>query len=156
MATLFFLKLVHLLYIDTKHNNVEVFMKKAVVLSLMIVCIFLAGCAGGGKYGDVKRILTDYIDASKKFETDMEKANDPKTVAAALKAYTNAMNKMSPQIEKIPEKYPELAGPEPPEELKSLINETERWEDVFEKFYNKIMGYSADPEVEKALEGIGF
>jgi hypothetical protein len=131
-------------------------MKKVVIISLMIACMFIAGCGSGGKYGDVKKILNDYISASKKFETDIEKANDARAVAAAIRAYASAMKRISPKMEKIPGKYPELAGPEPPEELKVLIEEMEKLEDVLNKYYNKIMGYSADPEVEKALEQMGF
>ncbi|MBN1699933.1 MAG: hypothetical protein JW881_20660 [Spirochaetales bacterium] len=132
-------------------------MKKIILLSLVVVCILLAGCAGdSGKYGDVKKIINDYIGAHNKFATDIEKANDAKAVAAALKTYTKEMKRISPLLESIPDKYPELAGPEPPAELKNLITQMENVEDVLEKSYNKIMGYSADPAVTEAMEEMGF
>jgi hypothetical protein len=129
-------------------------MKKAVIITCVaLLLVSFAACnkGGGGKYGDVKKVFTKYIDATEKFATAMEGVKDADGVVKAIEVYTVAAKELGPQIKGFETKYPEFKNMDnPPEELKPL---TERMQAVATKMMSsmgKIAEYAADPKVQAA------
>ncbi|MBN2442621.1 MAG: hypothetical protein JXJ04_14800 [Spirochaetales bacterium] len=129
-------------------------MTKKFLFSLLMIsiisCFILTFCSGGSKYGEVKKLLNEYITASNKLNKTFDSAKDGKTVAKGLTEYIKVMKDLSPRIEALPEKYPELED-EPPEELKELVLEFETSMKTLFTIIQKAMEFADDPDVMKAL-----
>jgi len=121
----------------------------------VIICFVFTGCSGsktGGKYGEVKTLLTDYLSAINDLDKSLESAKDGKAAAKAFTTYMNKMKALNQKVERLPEMYPELASDNPPAELKDLIQEFNESEDLQAELLMKMMKYMDDPDVMKAME----
>jgi len=126
----------------------------------LVVVMFLFGtiACGGGKYGDAKQAISKSNKALEGFLAKMDKADNAKTVAAAVTGFASEMEKIVPEMKKLEEKYPELRGSQgvPAE----LGEEGKKMMELWGKFASvmmKIQQYADDPEVQKAqekLEGV--
>ncbi|MBN2536169.1 MAG: hypothetical protein JXB88_25025 [Spirochaetales bacterium] len=121
------------------------------VLTGVISCFLFTYCGGGGKYSEVKKLLKDSIEASEKLYKEIDSAKDGKAVANALREYIKVMKVLSPKVEALSEKYPELED-NPPEELNDLMMEFEESLQGMMKVMQKAMKYMDDPEVIKVME----
>ena len=119
----------------------------------VVVFIFGTIACGGGKYGDAKKAVSKSNKVLEGFLAKMDKADDAKTVAAAVTAFASEMEKIVPEMKKLEEKYPELKGAQgiPPE----LGEEGKKMMELWGKFASvmmKIQEYADDPEVQQAQE----
>jgi len=117
-----------------------------------LLLVSAAACKGGGKYGEIKKVLTKYVDASEKFAGALEGAKDASAVAKAIEAYTVVAKVVAPQIKALSTKYPELKDMDqnPPEELKSLIDRTQTVGAKLMGMMGKIAEFASDPKVQEA------
>ncbi|MBN1224665.1 MAG: hypothetical protein JXB23_15555 [Candidatus Aminicenantes bacterium] len=124
---------------------------------LIILCtlIFLVGftACGGGKYGDAKKIVAKSNKVVEDFLGKLDKADNAKEVATALKGFAKAMKEIAPEMKKLQEKYPEMAKSQsiPPE----LGEEGKKMMEVWSKMgmvMMKIQKYADDPEVQAAQQ----
>ena len=134
-------------------------MVKKMIFSFFLVSVVInlvfTGCSGGntgGKYGEVKEILTDYLSAINDLDKSLESAKDGKTAAKAFTTYVDKMKKLGPKVERLPEMYPELGSDNPPAELKDLLKKFDDSEGLQAALLMKMMKYMDDPDVMKALE----
>ena len=127
-------------------------MKKLCAGLLLLIFMVFAACSGGGKYGEVKSVMSDYIKANEDAAAALEKADTGQAVAKALEPYVEKMTKLSTKMESFDKKFPELKG-EPPEELKEL---NKKFEESLNSFVGmlmpKIMQFVDDPDVKQAME----
>jgi hypothetical protein len=117
------------------------------------VVVFILGtiACGGGKYSDAKKTVAKSNKTLAGFLEKMDKANDAKSVAAAMTGFTSEMEKILPEMKKLEKKYPELKGSQgvPPE----LGEEGKKMMELWGKFASvmmKIQQYADDPAVQKA------
>lgn len=127
-------------------------MKKLFLFSTLAIFVFmLFACGGGGKYADAKKLMENFISATEDLVADLEKADDGKSVAAALTSYADIMKDVSVEMKAIAEKYPEIKDQKnPPEELKEVVK---RMEEVMPKMMSammKLAKYAEDPDVMAA------
>jgi hypothetical protein len=127
--------------------------------------IGMAACGGGGKYGEIKRVLGREASVMETFTSQMdavkvivnadgkrdpkEWANNCKKVAAAMNAYVDGMNDLAPQLKVMPEKLSDLA---------TTTNYTVELHDVGERLMyaslkfsdavRKSSWFSREPEIE--------
>ncbi len=129
-------------------------MKKAIVfmcVALLLVSVSACNKGGGGKYGDVKKVMNKYIDATEKFATAMEGVKDADGVVKAIEAYTVVAKDLGPQIKGFETKYPEFKDMENlPEELKPLVDRMQGVATKMMSSMGKIAEYAADPKVQAA------
>jgi hypothetical protein len=124
----------------------------------VVALVFGMIACGGGKYGDAKKVISKSNKVLEGFLAKMDKADNPKTVAAAVTGFAAEMEKIVPEMRKLEEKYPELRGSQgvPAE----LGEEGKKMMELWGKFASvmmKIQQYAEDPEVQKAqekLEGV--
>ncbi len=122
------------------------------LLVVSAVVIMLLGCGGGGgKYADLKKAMTDMVEATGSFADDVEKAEDGEGVAKAIQRYVAAMEGLEPKMRKLQEKYPELADGIP-EELKELEAKFEEAGNRMIEAMGKLIQYADHPAVQKAME----
>ena len=130
-------------------------MKKWMTLLGLVVFILgtmaCGGGGGGGKYADAKAAVKKFNEATEKWMETMEKADSAKKVAAALRDYAQTMKNLRADMEKMEEKYPELAGmADPPPEL---AEEAKKMEELMGKMMSVMMKtaqYADDPDVQAA------
>ncbi len=126
-------------------------MKK--VLSILTVVIFMSMmfACGGGKYADAKKVMGKFISITNDFASDMEKADDADSTAAAINAYAHEMEHLSADMKKIHEKYPEVKDPQNmPEELKEVAAQMEEVMPKMIAAMMKLAKYAQEPAVMEA------
>ena len=104
-----------------------------------------------GKYADLKKAMTDMVDATGGFADDVDKAEDGEGVAKAIQRYVVAMEGLEPRMQELQEKYPELADGIP-EELKELEGKFEEAGNRMIEAMGKLIQYADHPAVQKAME----
>jgi hypothetical protein len=125
-------------------------MKKTTLLILLSLALGFGFLSCGDKYGDVKQLLTDYINMTDVLNKSLDDAKDNKAVVAALNNYTVKMKEISPRMESMAEKYPDL-DKNTPAELKDLMTKFEESTGSYQNIFAKIMNYMSDPEVMQAV-----
>lgn len=120
---------------------------------LLVAAIFAAGltaCGGGGE-AELQSVVKKYNKEMENFINAMEKADDGKTVAAALTGFATTMKEMKPVMEKMAEKYPGLKNMQGiPEELGEEGQKMQALAMQMGAAMMKAMQYSEDPDVMKA------
>jgi hypothetical protein len=129
-------------------------MKKLVLFATLgLFLLGIAACGGGGKYADAREAMEEMIVVFDDFGAAMEKADDGKTVAAAIEEFADKMEAMKGKMEELEKKYPELKDQKNvPEELKDLMPKVEEATKKMIGAMGKIMQYASDPEVAKLME----
>jgi len=135
-------------------------MKKLFTLLTIVVFLSMMFACGGGKYADAKKVMGKFISITTDFASDMEKADDADSTAAAINAYADGMSALSPEMIKVQEKYPEIKDQaNPPEELKELAGQMEEIMPKMMAAMMKAAKYSQEPAVmeaqKKLQEAIG-
>ena len=123
-----------------------------IVLGLFVFVLGITACGGGGgKYADVKSLLTKFNKTTETWMAAMEKADTAKEVASALSDYAKEMKDLQAEMNKMEEKYPELSDmSDPPEELKEEAAKLESlWSNIMSAMM-KAAQFADDPEVQKA------
>ncbi|RPJ06554.1 MAG: hypothetical protein EHM28_09885 [Spirochaetaceae bacterium] len=127
-------------------------MMTMVVIAIVLAAAVVMMSCGGEKYADVKKLMAEGIAANDAFLKAINAAADGKAAAAALTAYAQSMKTLSPQIEGLDKKYPEL-GKNPPKELEELSTKFEKSSmDTLQAIMTKMSAFAGDPEVAKAME----
>lgn len=123
---------------------------------VVTVCLFLVGliaCGGGGKYADAKAAMEEMTDLMDEFGNSLEKANDGKTVAAAIEKFTDRFQNVQKKMEELSKKYPDLKDQKDiPEELKETMTKLDAASQKMGTMMAKIFQFASDPEVAKAFE----
>ncbi|MCK4943498.1 MAG: hypothetical protein KAS65_07970 [Candidatus Aminicenantes bacterium] len=126
-------------------------MKKLFTLVTIFVFLSMMFACGGGKYADAKKVMGKFISITNDFVSDMEKADDADSTAAAINAYAHEMEHLSADMKKIQEKYPEIKDQEnPPEELKELAGQMEEVMPKMMAAMMKLAKYAQEPAVMEA------
>jgi hypothetical protein len=118
--------------------------------ALAVVAIIVMSCAKD-KYAEVRTLLNDYITMTGDLDKAIDSAKSGKEVAVALRAYIAKVKVLGPQVESLPEKYPELEN-DPPADLKELIASFESATSGMGQVFGKLMAYMEDEAVVEALE----
>ncbi len=132
-------------------NGMRVRVAMAAV-SLLAVGGLFTGCGGGG-VAEARRLQQDQIRAVENYLAALEKADNAKTVAAAINAYANDVERLAPRVKRLRERHPEWKDSNRrPKELKEG---EERAQAAFSKMAGamfKTMPYMGDPAVRQAQE----
>ena len=126
-------------------------MKKLFTLLTILIFLSMMFACGGGKYADAKKVMGKFISITNDFASDMEKADDADSTAAAINAYAHEMEHLSADMQKIQEKYPEIKDQQnPPEELKELAGQMEEIMPKMMAAMMKAAKYAQEPAVMEA------
>ena len=126
-------------------------MKKLFTLVTIVVFLSMMFACGGGKYAEAKKVMEKFISITNDFVSDMEKADDADSTAAAINAYADEMADLSADMKKVQEKYPEIKDQEnPPEELKELSAQMEEVMPKMMAAMMKLAKYAQEPAVMEA------
>jgi hypothetical protein len=125
-----------------------------VVLTAVVFALGTIACGGGGgKYADAKKAIANSNKILEDFFAEFDKADDAKSVAAALNGFVDDMEQVVPELRDLEKKYPEIGGGQSvPEELGE---EGKKMMELWGKFGSimmKIQQFGDDPEVKKAQE----
>ena len=125
------------------------------VFSLLIcgMCVIGMMSCGEGKYADAKAVTVKYLDSMEKFASAVEKANNPEALVRAVDEFSVEMEELRPEMEVVERKYPELTNTEsPPAEMEDLAHRMNTLSQRLIAAQRKLMQYSSDPDVQKALQ----
>lgn len=129
-------------------------MKMRAVLALMALVMLLAACGGGADAGP-KATMEKVAVVMENLANSMEKADSAASVAAALNAYTDAMEKLIPEMKAVNEKHPELKtmgkeGGEIPAEYKEVVDRMTKAGEKMGTSMMKLGQFYADEAVQAA------
>lgn len=128
-------------------------MKRLILVLCSMLLVFGSAC--GSEYSDVVDVQKDFIDLSADYNSDMEKADSAKNIAAAMNAYAKGLESLAPRIKEINEKYPELRDPEQmPEEVKQTAEEQAEVMQKVSSSFMKAMPYMNNAAVQEAQQRI--
>lgn len=101
-------------------------MKLRALLSLLVVALLMAACGGGGGVPG-KDSMEKMAVMLENLTGSLEKADSADAVAAALNTYSDAMEKLVPEMQKLFKEHPELkkmdeGGKEIPAAYKDVID----------------------------------
>ena len=86
--------------------------------AICIVIIFGLFACGGGKYAEAEKVMKKQADIGIAYVNALESANSAKDVAKAIDTYTDEMEELIPDINKMMKDLPEVLNQEaPPKEL---------------------------------------
>ena len=123
------------------------------LLCVVVIAVGAIACGGGGKYGEAKKVIAKSNVVLAKKKKKMDSVDNAKDAASAMNNFTDAMEKIVPQMRELEKTYPELGGGQSvPEELGE---EGKKMMELWGKFGSvmmKIQQYADDPEVKKAQE----
>ena len=122
----------------------------------MFLTLMAFTSCGGGKYDDVKKTVDKMVKETDKFVSALDKADDAKAVTKAINSYNSVMVKAYEDFNKLEEKYPELGGTAPPEELKDTMAKMEGMAQSLMGASVKLIQYAMDPEVAEAMGKMAF
>ena len=125
-------------------------MKKFVLVAVLMLFAF-SGAAQEGDYGEVKEILDEYIAVVEGLLSSIDKASNAREVAAMFNDFVDVVAKLSPRLETLGEKYPDLDD-NTPEELEETMEKFEKSMESFTGVFEKLMPYMEDEEVQKAIK----
>jgi hypothetical protein len=132
-------------------------MKVAKWMVFLSTAIFIAGfvaCGGGGgKYGEVTKIMEKSAKIMDNFVSKVEKADSGPEVAAAINSFADEMEKMKPRMKELEQRYPELKDQSnPPAELAPIMKKSQDMWQRMGAAMMKIAQYGNDPDVKKAQD----
>ena len=121
--------------------------------AICIVIIFGLFACGGGKYAEAEKVMKKQADIGIAYVNDLERANSAKDVAKAIDTYTDEMEELIPDINKMMKDLPEVLNQEaPPKELAEESAQVAEASEKIQKASKKLFQYITNPEVQKALE----
>ncbi len=128
-------------------------MVRKLMLFLILIGMmpFLSNC--GGKYDDVVSVNNQFVDVMDDYLQDLDKADSPKTVAAAMNDFADKMEDLGPKLKEMSQKYPELSDPKNlPDELRAIQKKNEKIGQRMAGSMMKMMQFMASPEVQAAQQ----
>ena len=126
-------------------------MARKLMLFLIVVCLttFFSNC--GGKYDDAVSLNAQFVEVMEDYLEDLDKADSPKTVAAAMNDFADKMEDLGPKIKEMGKKYPELNDPQNlPDELRASQKKAEELGNRMAGSMMKMMQFMTSPEVQAA------
>lgn len=163
-----FLKVIYTVFqFNLKENRM--IKKSGVCILFLIALVLIAGCKGNGgenaesgkteskavkgKYGEAYALIEKTVIAQENYVNELKGVKSSEDFVKAVENYATILGELLPQMEKINEKYPELAMVEQwPEEFKNLetrLNMTA--EEMTTLNQETVMKYIAEPGVKEAL-----
>lgn len=127
-------------------------MKMKYVLGLMILAVLFVACGGGS---GPKAVMEKVAVVTENLITAMEKADSGAAVAGALNAYTDAMEKLAPEMKAVMEKHPELKNMKDdnvPDEYKEVMGRMNKAGERMMAAMMKMGQYIQDEAVMKAQQ----
>ncbi len=124
--------------------------KACAVLFVLFACLVIFTACGGGKYADVKQVLSQYVGLNETLYKELDSAKDGNAVAAAIKSYVAKAKELVPTMQKLSEKYPEL-NDNPPQELKEIVEKMEKSNESMSGMFDKLSVYANDAAVIEAI-----
>ena len=85
-------------------------LKNWMVTIVLVGFSMVAGCGGGSGHDDFVEVYTEFIESMEAYTADMEKAEDAEAVVDAIDNYAKRMEAWAPEMKKIKEKVPPMAG----------------------------------------------
>ncbi len=126
-------------------------MKKFAAL-LFSMSLILPGC-GGGKYADLKSAIDSIIQIQETYFSSLQKAQSAQDVASAINSYTDSIMQITPALNGMIQKYPEIKNSDtPPAELKDSFDRLARTREKFAGLIPILKNYQKDDVVQKAME----
>ncbi len=127
-------------------------LKKSIAMLVLAIFFVIASCSAGGPYGELKAVFSQQIGATEKLISDLQNADNAGNVAAAYKAYNDAMERLIPKYKEIAEKYPDLDDEGMPADMAAQIDKLEEMGDKLGAVSEKSAEYMLDPEVSKEMQ----
>lgn len=122
-------------------------------VAICIVMTFALFACGGGKYDQAKKIMKKQAEISTAYVNGLESAENAKDVADAINSYTDEMEKLIPDINKMMKDLPEIMNNETvPQEVAEESAQLAEASEKIQAASTKLFKYITDPEVQKALE----
>jgi len=116
-----------------------------------IFIFMLIGC--GGKYDDVIKVNSDFIDAMEEYVTGMDKASSAKELAMIINRYADKVKTLAPKIKELRNKYPELNSPETvPDGLRAMDKKAAAIQQKITASVMNMMKHMMDPDVQAAYQ----
>ncbi len=126
---------------------------KKIFLMFVAGAVLFAGLVYGGKYEEAVPLMDEMAKGFGQFVNALEKAGSADAVAAALNGYSDCITKISPKIEELFQKFPELKKDEStPEELKPFKDKMDKLSQKLAGLLAKMQQYMQAPVVEKAYK----
>ena len=123
----------------------------ASVAAALVILLAPSACRRGDRYAETKDLLNRYIATVEEFAAAVEKADDAKTIAGAMDAWTEKARGLAPGIKTLGKTHPELADPTAiPEALKTLLAKMDGAHERHLAAMRKAMQYGDDPAVQAA------
>ena len=114
--------------------------------------LVLFGCSGG-KYAEAEKVMKKQADIGTAYVNDLESAKNAEDVATAINTYTDEMEKLIPDINKMMKELPEVRNLDtPPQELAEESAQVAEANEKIQKASRKLFQYITNPKVQKALE----
>ncbi|MDX1679129.1 MAG: hypothetical protein R3242_00225 [Akkermansiaceae bacterium] len=118
-------------------------------LSLLALSLLLLSC---GKYRDAKSAMNDTAEVMEAYADEVEAADSPKEIAAAMDRLTESFKELGPRLREMDGKHPNLNMAAPPEELREAALALEKANRrMMEATYEATKDLD-DPEVMKAKQ----
>lgn len=131
----------------------EMQMVRKFLLFLILISMipFFSNC--GGKYDDVVSMNDQFVEVMEDYLQDLDKADSPKAVAAAMNDFADKMEDLGPKLKEMAQKYPELNDPKNlPDELRANQKKAEELGQRMAGSMMKMMQFMTSPEVQAAQQ----
>lgn len=122
------------------------------LLSMVVImglAVLTIGC--GGKYADVIEVNQTYVQLLSEYIEAVDKVENAADAAAAINDLADGMDELTPKMQAMSKKYPNLQDAEDlPEALQETSEEMNRVSEDFGSTFMKLMPYMSDEKVQKA------
>ncbi len=127
--------------------------KSTYLISTLIFFVIINFTACGNNYNDAKKTMVKQTLIFENYINSMDKVESADDLIKAINTFSESMNDVIPELNKIAEKYPELATQsEPPKELKEEYDRIATFSEKISATMMKNMKYLSDPKVQKAIQ----
>jgi DNA repair ATPase RecN len=125
--------------------------KKSIIIFILTALVILAGCSGGGAFGDVRQVINQQTAATEKLVDGLKNANNAQDIANAYKAYNDVMENLAPKYKEFAQKYPDIEDTMPAD-LAADVDKLEKVSRKLGELSNKAAEYITDPQVSKEMQ----
>jgi hypothetical protein len=112
-----------------------VLMKSSFFIAMVIVLSFSISGLCSDTYIDANQHIGNWNTIMKEYINKLKNLEDLSSVAMTCEAFATKIESITPAIKEVREKYPELSSENPPDEMKSLMDENK---DLTRKLNNKL------------------
>lgn len=108
-----------------------------------------------GRHSDIEKVMRANMAIMAQYVDDLQKADSPELVAAAIQRYAANVRKLQPQQSELRAKYPDLVGiRQRTEELRDLNDQYAEWVSKVNLMSQRIAPFQADPAVKAAQQDL--